>query len=1073
MPELVSLSSVKSVVDPAWYLATYLDVAAAGVDPHLHYEQQGHAEGRFPRPLQACRLEAALWGGFAHRALVELKEWWTQTDDPDERAYASWALARWYATASDWPAAMPFISRLAGKLPSYLGHLGPVLLCTEVLLRNDCQALAKTYVQQAIGRHGRQADLCLAAANARLPTRLGDEESESELRLIWLNLAWAAADLVPVTRRNMGAPLSLDNLKVELIPPSPRGRQPKISVIMPAFNAEEFIETALHSLLRQSWRNLEIIVVDDCSTDATVERVSAMARNDARIRLLCQPRNRGAYAARNVALQQATGDLLTNHDSDDWSHPQRLELMARPLLKDRKLIGTLADWVRADNGLHFQCWRISDSLIEPSVSTIMLRREAVCLLGGWDEVRVAADYELYRRLLRCHGGESIVHVKPGVPLVIARQLPASLTMAPATHLRSTFFGLRNLYSELAETWHDMAEAPTGLCLPIASSRRPFPAPAPMLCDTRVHASYDWLLISDLSSDARAAAATQAVLDRLLASGARVALFHWPDYRRPSPIDRIFLRYAVEGRVDIVLAEQQLDARSVLVVGRHLLAHPLDQVPRLSRLNGCQVIDSIREAKALSIRSGRIDDTPPDLFHADWYLQRYPDVRQAGVDPWQHYLTNGAAEGRDPGPDFNTARYLEQCPQALNSGMPVLLHYLNIGRNLGYDASHPTFTGCQTHRSGRATVLLCAHAANEQLFGAERCLLDVLDAYVSLELNVVVSVPSAVNADYIGELRARARLVVCIPTMPWHVDIAPCSVAMERFSKIIHAYEINVVHANTIMLREPLLAARQAGIPSVIHIHESPAHDAALCEAIGMPAPWIVAEVLERVDHVLANSEFTAQHFAKPGATHVIGNIIDPNAFDLPNPVDPQLITAALISSNLPKKGLQDLVELARNLASDTPNLQLMLIGPENTHVQALRRAQTRGELPNNLRLMPYTSTPEAAIAQANIVLNLSHCQETFGRTILEGMAARRPVLAYHWGALPELIDEGVNGFTVEHGDIQAMASRLRQFCREPHQITAIGKAGREHAMRHNLQRLGEQLAQAYALILRDAIKVES
>src|SRR5690606_35001641 len=109
---------------------------------------------------------------------------------------------------------------------------------------------------------------------------------------------------------------------------------------------------------------------------------------------------------------------------------------------------------------------------------------------------------------------------------------------------------------------------------------------------------------------------------------------------------------------------------------------------------------------------------PDLFVADWYLQRYPDVRAADIDPWQHYLRYGAAEGRDPGPNFNTARYLAQSQQARESCMPALLHYQKVGRLLGHDPSHPFLAGQQPYRPGRPTLLLCAHAAERQLFGAE-------------------------------------------------------------------------------------------------------------------------------------------------------------------------------------------------------------------------------------------------------------------------------------------------------------------------------------------------------------------
>ncbi|WP_462401989.1 glycosyltransferase [Pseudomonas sp. Marseille-QA0332] len=1111
MSELLSLSSDNSVVDAEWYLSTYPDVAATGIDPNVHYEQHGHAEGRFPRLLRAARLEKALWGGFAKPALSELQSWWQETSDSEEQTYAAWALARWFASTAQWPSALPFVPHLLGELPPYIGHFGATLLAVEILLRNDQRELAQACVQEAIDLRGRQADLCLAAANVGLPVADNDGYPEPMRRLAWFSRIFNERGLAPISLRDSQASLTLDNLRSEAAALSgPAKKQPKISVIMPAFNAEAFIETALRSLLAQSWSNLEILVVDDRSTDATVERVSALAREDKRILLLQQPVNRGAYAARNTALEHATGTFLINHDSDDWSHPQRLELMVAPLLENSNLVGTLADWVRSDTQLHFQNWRIENSLIEPSVSTIMVRREAVRDLGGWDEVRVAADHELRQRLLRCHGTDALLHVCPGVPLVIARHLPQSLTMASGTHVRSTFFGLRQLYSALADTWHAMTEDAAGLRLSTGSATRAFPAPAPMLHAADVETNYDWLLISDLSEGARTAKTLLFVLDRLQKHGKRIALLHWPDYQRPSPVGDAILRRAVSGAVDVVLAEQQLTVPRVLVVGRHLLAYPLDLVPGIQGLQDCQVIDSIREARLLSISivqgqgpvstetpeplqalsqhsdaasaqpfeahgapSEPADSVLPALFDAEWYLQRNPDLQGADVDPWQHYLTHGHAEGREPGPDFNTPWYLEQSVEARESGLPALLHYEQVGRQAGHDPSHPTFAGRQQHRPGRPTVLLCAHAANPQLFGAELSLLDVLDACVAMELNAIVSVPSVANPLYLEELRARALLVACIPTLLWRADTVPCSIAVERFSALIRTHSVDLVQANTLMLREPLIAARLAQVPAVLHAHESPTQDADLCASIGLPADQIVTEALERADHVLANSAFTARYLSKPGATHVVGNIVDLKAFDLPNSVDHKRITAALISSNQPKKGVQDLLQLACDTAADIPNLQLLLIGPETPCVAALRRLEADGRLPANFSILPYAASPQAALAQTNIVLNLSHCQETFGRTVLEGMAASRPVLAYRWGALPELIEEGITGFTFEHGDTKAVANRLRQFCRNPKKIRTVGAAGRKRAKQYNLKRLCQQLGQAYESILDRSLQVSS
>ena len=102
---------------------------------------------------------------------------------------------------------------------------------------------------------------------------------------------------------------------------------------MPAYNAENTIATAAKSILDQTWSNLELIVVDDGSSDGTWSIIEFVARRDPRVVPLRHPRNRGAYAARNTALSHATGDFVTAHDADDWSHPEKVALQAIALME--------------------------------------------------------------------------------------------------------------------------------------------------------------------------------------------------------------------------------------------------------------------------------------------------------------------------------------------------------------------------------------------------------------------------------------------------------------------------------------------------------------------------------------------------------------------------------------------------------------------------------------------------------------------------------------------------------------------------------------------------------------------
>lgn len=100
------------------------------------------------------------------------------------------------------------------------------------------------------------------------------------------------------------------------------GRQPRVSVIMPAYNAAAFIREAMRSVLEQTLRDIELIVVDDASTDDTVAVVESL--DDARIALLRLPRNGGAVAARNAGIERAAGCYIALLDADDVALPQRL-----------------------------------------------------------------------------------------------------------------------------------------------------------------------------------------------------------------------------------------------------------------------------------------------------------------------------------------------------------------------------------------------------------------------------------------------------------------------------------------------------------------------------------------------------------------------------------------------------------------------------------------------------------------------------------------------------------------------------------------------------------------------------
>lgn len=103
--------------------------------------------------------------------------------------------------------------------------------------------------------------------------------------------------------------------------------QPRVSVIMPAYNAERFIDEAISSVLSQTMTDWELIVIDDCSEDSSFQIAQNYANKDSRIRVLKNPENSGVAKTRNRGLDLFHGQYVAFLDSDDYWEPQMLEKM--------------------------------------------------------------------------------------------------------------------------------------------------------------------------------------------------------------------------------------------------------------------------------------------------------------------------------------------------------------------------------------------------------------------------------------------------------------------------------------------------------------------------------------------------------------------------------------------------------------------------------------------------------------------------------------------------------------------------------------------------------------------------
>lgn len=113
-----------------------------------------------------------------------------------------------------------------------------------------------------------------------------------------------------------------------------------VSIIVPAYNAEKFIDKCIRSVLNQSYPNLELILVDDGSTDETGKICEEYASKDTRVWVI-HKKNSGVSAARNMGLSSAIGEYVVFLDSDDWLDEDIVELALKNTRRTASISGAL------------------------------------------------------------------------------------------------------------------------------------------------------------------------------------------------------------------------------------------------------------------------------------------------------------------------------------------------------------------------------------------------------------------------------------------------------------------------------------------------------------------------------------------------------------------------------------------------------------------------------------------------------------------------------------------------------------------------------------------------------------
>lgn len=213
---------------------------------------------------------------------------------------------------------------------------------------------------------------------------------------------------------------------------------PLVSICMPCYNGSRCLDAAIESVLAQTWAHLELIVVDDGSTDDSLE---IARRYEARgVRVMSQP-NAGQSAAANAALRSARGEFVKFFDADDLMSPDMVERQVRALTRHPRCLA-YSEWARFCTdpaeavfkprpGWHdaspvdwlVETWADGEPMMQ--CGQFLIPRPLLDQVGGWDErLSLINDFEFFSRLVLASDG---IVLTPGARLFYRSNVPGSLS----------------------------------------------------------------------------------------------------------------------------------------------------------------------------------------------------------------------------------------------------------------------------------------------------------------------------------------------------------------------------------------------------------------------------------------------------------------------------------------------------------------------------------------------------------------------------------------------------------------------------------------------------------------------
>lgn len=592
---------ITNIID--WFLYTFLSDRQKEKLSNLFSERQKellrkitqHGKRR-QQKLYVKKIKDNIYSlGLREKGLQQLKAILNESKDNFLKRLVAWELVLYYAnleTKAGAEEALQYIEATKNGEKDLNQQRRIAIIEAECLQKTNEKARAKEVLEEQLEKEEHE-DLYLALANL---------EKTAQKRLSWINKVYEKHQLNPITFQSKNEP-NYNDLRMEKNNEAIHSDS-KITVIIPAYNAGEGLRVAVESILNQTWQNIELIIVDDCSTDDTLQIAKEYEEKDERVIVRQTAENSGPYVARNIALKIASGDFITVNDADDWSHEQKLEIQANHLLENEHMMANTSAHARLTEDLYFYRRGTPGRYVFPNMSSIMFRRKPVMeKLGFWDSVRFAADGEFKRRLLQTFGEQAFMDLPSG-PLSLPRQAVASLTSSSAFGYNGFFMGARKEFVESFMHYYKTADS---LYYPFPLVKRFYPVPEPMWPKREIEKGQDRIFDLVLAGDFRQAKnfeddfqTLQAIIEPYRKERIGLVQLYTYDLDRPIEIADEVRQLAQDENLQILVYGEKIATEKLLFMGYNVDLDEQIYIPTIKTENLAILVKNTDKMEQLSI-----------------------------------------------------------------------------------------------------------------------------------------------------------------------------------------------------------------------------------------------------------------------------------------------------------------------------------------------------------------------------------------------------------------------------------------------------------------------------------------